>query len=90
MWGYGMGPPWENDHPYSDRDFHGRSGPPARTCTGCRAPLWRNNSDPLCARCAAGVENLIERIEIDSIGSDLDLLVAFEAYCHRREAATRC
>jgi hypothetical protein len=46
---------------------------------------FRQRSDGLCPRCAFDAEQLIERIELDGLSRDLQLITEFEAYYRKRE-----
>ena len=59
--------------------------PGSRTCVGCGGLTFRQRDDSLCPRCAFETESLIERIELDGIDRDLQLITEFEAYYRARE-----
>jgi hypothetical protein len=65
--------------------------PGSHACVGCRGLTFRQRSDGLCPRCAFHAENLMERIELDGIERDLQLLTEFDAYydAHTRRAKAR-
>ncbi|MCW2961303.1 MAG: hypothetical protein JWM25_40 [Thermoleophilia bacterium] len=67
-------------------EFAYESLPGSRCCVGCGGLTFRQREDALCPRCAFEAESLIERIEVDGINRDLNLMTQFEAYYAEREA----
>ena len=64
--------------------------PGSHECVGCGGMTFRRRDDALCPRCAFDAESLIERIELDGLSRDLQLLTEFEAYyCQREEQRKR-
>ena len=64
--------------------------PGSHACVGCGGLTFRQREDSLCPRCAFEAESLIERIELDGLDRDLQLITEFEAYyCQREEQRTR-
>lgn len=59
--------------------------PGSQSCVGCGGMTFRQRADVLCPSCAFNAEALIERIELDSLSSDLQLITEFEAYYQQRE-----
>lgn len=59
--------------------------PGSQTCVGCSGMTFRKREDGLCPRCAFDAESLIERIELDGLDRDLQLMTEFEAYYRQRE-----
>lgn len=59
--------------------------PGSRACVGCGGLTFRQRDDGLCPRCAFEAESLIERIELDGLDHDLELMTRFEAYYQQRE-----
>jgi hypothetical protein len=59
--------------------------PGSHTCVGCGGLTFRQREDALCPRCAFEAESLIERIELDGLDRDLELITQFEAYYQQRE-----
>lgn len=59
--------------------------PGSRECVGCGGLTFRRREDALCPRCAFEAESLIERIELDGLDRDLQLMTEFEAYYRQRE-----
>lgn len=59
--------------------------PGSRCCVGCNGLTFRQRADGLCPRCAFDAESLIERIEVDGLHHDLQLITEFEAYYRQRE-----
>jgi hypothetical protein len=64
---------------------HGELLPGSQTCVGCGGMTFRKREDSLCPRCAFDAESLIERIELDGLDRDLQLITEFEAYYRQRE-----
>lgn len=62
--------------------------PGSHTCVGCGGMTFRKRDDALCPRCAFDAEALIERIELDCIDRDLQLITEFEAYYRQREVTS--
>lgn len=60
--------------------------PGSHTCVGCGGLTFRRREDHLCPRCAFEAEQLIERIELDGLDRDLELMARFDAYYQRRAA----
>jgi len=59
--------------------------PGSHECVGCGGLTFRQREDALCPRCAFEAERLIERIELDGLSRDLELMTEFEAYYAQRE-----
>jgi hypothetical protein len=59
--------------------------PGSHACVGCGGLTFRQREDALCPRCAFEAESLIERIELDGLSNDLELITRFEAYYQQRE-----
>lgn len=59
--------------------------PGSHECVGCGGLTFRQREDSLCPRCAFEAESLIERIELDGLDRDLELITQFEAYYRQRE-----
>lgn len=59
--------------------------PGSRSCVGCHGTTFRQRDDGLCPRCAFDAECLIERIEVDGLHRDLQLMTEFDAYYRQRE-----
>lgn len=59
--------------------------PGSHACVGCGGLTFRQRDDALCPRCAFEAESLIERIELDGLHRDLQLITEFEAYYRQRE-----
>lgn len=59
--------------------------PGSHGCVGCGGLTFRQREDLLCPRCAFEAETLIERIELDGLAHDLQLITEFEAYYRQRE-----
>lgn len=59
--------------------------PGSHACVGCGGLTFRQREDALCPRCAFEAESLIERIELDGLDRDLELITQFEAYYQQRE-----
>jgi len=59
--------------------------PGSRTCIGCGGLTFRQRDDALCPRCAFQAEQLMEHIEIEGLGRDLQLLTEFDAFYSRRD-----
>jgi len=59
--------------------------PGSHACVGCRGLTFRQRQDSLCPRCAFEAESLIERIEVEGLHRDLQLITEFEAYYRERE-----
>jgi hypothetical protein len=77
---------WPHMHPWEEPDhdrYDGYGRPGGASCLRCLALTWRPQR--ICSPCTGELERMIERIEIDSIEADLELLVRFEAYCHARQ-----
>jgi hypothetical protein len=66
-------------------DRRGDLLPGSQECVGCGGMTFRRREDALCPRCAFDAEALIERIELDCLDHDLQLITEFEAYYRRRE-----
>lgn len=66
-------------------DVHGTPLPGSQACVGCGGMTFRKREDSLCPRCAFDAEALIERIELDCLDRDLQLITEFEAYYRQRE-----
>lgn len=66
-------------------EHHGELLPGSRECVGCGGMTFRTREDALCPRCAFDAEALIERIELDCLDHDLQLLTQFDAYYRQRE-----
>ena len=66
-------------------DRHEETLPGSRSCVGCGGLTFRQRGDALCPRCAFDAESLIERIELDGMNRDLQLITEFEAYYRQRE-----
>jgi hypothetical protein len=64
---------------------HGELLPGSQACIGCGGLTFRQREDALCPRCAFDTESLIERIELDGLNRDLQLITEFEAYYRQRE-----
>ena len=76
LWGEGM---------TSMDERHGELLPGSHACVGCGGMTFRKREDALCPRCAFDAESLIERIELDGLSRDLQLITEFEAYYRQRE-----
>ena len=63
----------------------GSALPGSRSCIGCGGLTFRQREDGLCPRCAFDAETLVERIEVEALEHDLQLLVEFDAYCRQRD-----
>jgi hypothetical protein len=63
--------------------------PGSQACVGCGGMTFRKREDALCPRCAFEAESLIERIELDGLDRDLQLITEFEAYYRQREQHRR-
>ena len=72
-------PPWEEPEPHR-YGAYGRPG--GRACLRCHMATWR--PDLVCSACTGELERMIERIELEAMVADLDLLVRFDAYCASR------
>ena len=59
--------------------------PGSHACVGCGGLTFRQREDALCPRCAFEAESLIERIELDGLHHDLQLITEFDAYYRQRE-----
>ncbi|MEO6867875.1 MAG: hypothetical protein ABI200_07630 [Gaiellales bacterium] len=59
--------------------------PGSLSCIGCGGLTFRQREDALCPRCAFEAESLIERIELDGLHRDLQLMTEFDAYYQQRE-----
>ncbi len=59
--------------------------PGSHVCVGCGGLTFRQREDALCPRCAFEAESLIERIELDGLDRDLQLITEFDAYYRQRE-----
>lgn len=67
-------------------DLHrGELLPGSQSCVGCGGLTFRQRDDALCPRCAFEAESLIERIELDGMDRDLQLITEFDAYYRQRE-----
>ena len=66
-------------------DRHGELLPGSQECVGCGGMTFRKRQDALCPRCAFDAESLIERIELDCLDRDLQLITEFDAYYRQRE-----
>lgn len=67
-------------------DLHGGELlPGSHECVGCGGLTFRQRDDALCPRCAFEAETLIERIELDGLEHDLQLITEFDAYYRQRE-----
>ena len=66
-------------------DRHEMLLPGSHECVGCGGLTFRQRDDGLCPRCAFEAESLIERIELDGLDRDLELITQFEAYYRQRE-----
>ncbi len=66
-------------------DRRGELLPGSQECVGCGGMTFRRREDALCPRCAFDAEALIERIELDCLDRDLQLITEFEAYYRQRE-----
>jgi hypothetical protein len=66
-------------------EHHGELLPGSQSCVGCGGMTFRKREDALCPRCAFDAEALIERIELDCLDHDLNLLTQFDAYYRQRE-----
>jgi hypothetical protein len=70
-------------------DRQGELLPGSQQCVGCGGMTFRRREDALCPRCAFDAESLIERIELDGMDRDLQLITEFEAYYRQREQHRR-
>ncbi|MCW2926075.1 MAG: hypothetical protein JWM86_43 [Thermoleophilia bacterium] len=66
-------------------DHNGELLPGSHACVGCNGLTFRQREDNLCPRCAFEAESLIERIELDGLDRDLQLMTEFDAYYRQRE-----
>ncbi|MCW2921243.1 MAG: hypothetical protein JWL76_1117 [Thermoleophilia bacterium] len=66
-------------------DRHEALLPGSHECVGCGGLTFRQREDALCPRCAFEAESLIERIELDGLAHDLQLMTEFDAYYRQRE-----
>lgn len=66
-------------------EHQGELLPGSRDCVGCHGLTFRMRDDGLCPRCAFEAESLIERIELDGMSRDLQLMTEFDAYYRQRE-----
>ena len=66
-------------------DRHEALLPGSHECVGCGGLTFRQRQDALCPRCAFEAESLIERIELDGLAHDLQLMTEFDAYYRQRE-----
>lgn len=72
-----------------DEDGRGGLLPGSHNCVGCHGLTFRRSDDMLCPRCAFDAETLIERIELDGLERDLQLITQFDAYYRSREESRK-